>query len=93
MCKASVTIGGTTFDRFSYDCAADALYLSVGVPQPAHKTVGTPEGHAVRVDEDGRVIGITLVSPSALLDRGSLQLTLQRVVRVARAELEVALRR
>jgi uncharacterized protein YuzE len=93
MSQRTVTIGETTFDHVSYDRDADVLYLSVGEPQPADQTFASPEGHAVRFDQDRHVIGVTLVSPNALLKRGSLQLTLPQVVRVDRAELEVALRR
>ena len=92
MTGRSVTIGETTFDHVSYDRDADVLYLSLGEPQPAHMTIGTPEGHAVRLGENRRVVGITLVSPNALLDGGCLQLTLPQVVRVDPAELEIALR-
>ena len=92
MSTPTVTIGETSFDHVSYDRDADVLYLSVGEPQPADQTFASPEGHAVRLDKDRRVIGITLVNANALLERGSLQLTLPRVVQVDVAALESALR-
>jgi len=88
MSDHTVTIGDTTFDHVSYDREADVLYLSVGVPQSAAHTFGTPEGHAVRFDRDDRIIGITLVSAGALLARGDLEVTLPQVVDIARSELE-----
>ena len=91
MSDHTITIGDTTFDHMSYDREADVLYLSVGEPQPADHTFGTPEGHAVRLDKDNRVIGITLVNAGALLANGDLEVTLPQVVDVERSALEVAL--
>ena len=91
MSDHTLTIGETTFDHLSYDREADVLYLSVGEPQPADHTFGTPEGHAVRLDKHHRIIGITLVNAGALLARGHLEVTLPQVVDVERSALEVAL--
>jgi uncharacterized protein YuzE len=91
MSDHTLTIGETTFDHLSYDREADVLYLSVGAPQPADHTFGTPEGHAVRLDKDHRIIGITLVNAGALLARGDLEVTLPQVVDVERSALEDAL--
>ncbi len=93
MSEHTVTIGETTFDQVSYDREADVLYLSVGQPLPADHTFGTPEGHAVRLDDDRRVVGITLVNPGAVLERGGLKITLPEVVQIDRSELEEALSR
>jgi len=72
----SITIGGTTFDDHEYDERGDVLYLSVGAPQPAARTLETPEGHAVHYDEAGAVIGLTLLNVRWTLDRdGELILT------------------
>ncbi len=68
------------------------LYLSVGEPR-SPDTVGTPEGHAVRLDTNRCVVGITLVNPRALLEREGLKITLPEVVQIDRAELEEALSR
>jgi len=91
MSDHTLTIGETTFDHLSYDRDADVLYLSVGEPQPADHTFGTPEGHAVRLNKDNQVIGITLVNAAALLERGELEVTLPQVVDVERSALEAAL--
>jgi YD repeat-containing protein len=67
------------FDRIRYDDEADVLYVGRSDAGPAHQTVGTPEGHAVRYDEAGNVIGITLVNAKWLMERdGALTVTAQR---------------
>jgi uncharacterized protein YuzE len=73
----SITIGHITFDRVDYDAEADVLYLHVGNPSSAVDFDETPEGHAVRLDADGRIVGVTLVRPKYLLERdGELRVTL-----------------
>lgn len=73
----TVTIGDITFDRVEYDADADALYLHVGDPDRAVDFDKTPEGHAVRFDREGNVVGLTLVRPKRLLERdGELHVTL-----------------
>jgi YD repeat-containing protein len=91
MSAPTITIGDTTFDNVAYDRGADVLYLSVGPPQPAVQTFGTPEGHAVRYDEDGRIVGITLVNARLLLDRGETHVTIPQVVDLRLDELRLAL--
>lgn len=91
MSHQTVTIADTTFDYVRYDRDADVLYLSVGRPRPADHTFGTPEGHAVRMDHENRITGITLVNAGALLDDGDLEVTLPRVVGVRRSDLAEAL--
>jgi uncharacterized protein YuzE len=91
MSDNTITIGDTTFDHIEYDRDADVLYLSVGDPQPAAHTYGTPEGHAVRYSGDGSIIGITIVNARHLLDRDELVITVPHVVDVRRDELELAL--
>ena len=73
----SVTISDITFDRVEYDAEGDVLYLHIGDPSSAVDFDETPEGHAVRFDRDGNVIGLTLVRPKRLLERnGELRVTL-----------------
>jgi uncharacterized protein YuzE len=91
MSDNTITIGDTTFDHIEYDRDADVLYLSVGDPQPASHTYGTPEGHAVRYDADGAIVGITIVNARHLLDHEELVITVPHVVDVRRDELELAL--
>jgi uncharacterized protein YuzE len=76
----TLTIAGTTFDQHEYDEHGDVLYLGVGPPREAARTIATPEGHAVDYDETGAVIGMTLVNVQFLLDRdGMLTLSLPPV--------------
>jgi uncharacterized protein YuzE len=91
MSDHTITIGDTTFDHVEYDREADVLYLSVRDPQPAARTYGTPEGHAVRFGADGDIVGITLINARHLLDRDELVVTVPRAVDVRRDELELAL--
>ncbi len=73
----SITIAGTDFDQHEYDDRGDVLYLSVGPPREAARTIATPEGHAVDYDESGAVIGMVLVNVRFLLERdGMLTLSL-----------------
>ena len=55
------TIATIDFDTTHYDRDADVLYLSVGDPARAVDFDKTPEGHALRYDESGDLIGITIV--------------------------------
>jgi uncharacterized protein YuzE len=63
--KLTVTID---FDTAHYDRDADVLYLSVGDPARAVDFDETPEGHALRYDADGDLIGITIVGARKLVD-------------------------
>jgi len=65
----TVTIAGTSFDQHEYDERGDVLYLSVGPPREAARTIATPEGHAVDYDQLGAVIGMVLVNVRFLLER------------------------
>lgn len=72
----SVHVGSIAFDDVSYDATGDVLYLSVGAPAAAARTLSTPEGHAVDYDERGEVIGLTLVNPKWILEtEGSVTVT------------------
>jgi uncharacterized protein YuzE len=84
----SITIDNLTFDKSSYDKHADVLYLHRGEPREAADSEGTPEGHVVRFDEHGRIIGLTIVNASWLLKRdGKLQITLPHHVELSEATL------
>jgi YD repeat-containing protein len=65
----SITIGSITFDRVSYDRDADVLYLSVGDPTCAVDFDESAEGHALRYDAEGRLVGITIVNARRVLER------------------------
>ena len=63
-------------DRVEYDADADVLYLHVGDPARAVDYDETPEGHAVRFNREGELVGLTLVRPKRLLERnGELRVT------------------
>lgn len=84
----TVTIGHLIFDRVRYDADADVLYLHIGDPEGAVEFDETPEGHAVRLDADGQVVGLTLVGARRLLEEnGEVQVTLPVPKRVSAGEL------
>jgi uncharacterized protein YuzE len=88
----SVTIGGVRFDRVSYDREADVLYLHVGEPESAVDFDESPEGHALRLDGSGQVVGVTLVGPRQLLERdGRITLTVTEPEHLERSDLAEAL--
>ncbi len=88
----SVTIADITFDRVYYDASGDVLYLHVGDPSGAVDFDETPEGHGVRLDAEGRVVGLTLVRPKRLLEGdGELRVTLPVSSDVAAEQLAAAL--
>ena len=72
-----ITIANTTFDRVHYDSGADVLYLSAGDPDGAVDFDESIEGHHLRFDEEGRLVGITIVRPRWLLDnQGQIAITI-----------------
>ena len=87
----TVTIAGTAFDSHEYDDRGDVLYLSVGSPREAARTIATPEGHAVDYDESGAVIGMVLVNVRLLLDRDGAVTVTVPPDRVEAAQIEPAM--
>ncbi len=89
----SVHIGPYTFDRVRYDRDADVLYLSQGDPARAVDWDETPDGHAVSFDQNGGLIGLTLIGIRRLLDdtQGSEGLLLELPAKASPADLELAL--
>jgi len=65
----NVKINGLVFDRVNYDADGDVLYLARGNSAEASDAALTPEGHGVRYNADGHVIGVTIVNARWLLDR------------------------
>jgi uncharacterized protein YuzE len=63
----TVTIGTTTFDNVDYDADADVLYLHVGDPATAVDFDESPEGHALRFDAGGHLVGVTIVGARSFL--------------------------
>lgn len=88
----TVHVGPYEFDHVSYDSDGDVLYLRRGEQQAAADTFGTPEGHAVRLDESGEVIGITIVNAKWLLERdGTITITVPNLIETNADDLAAAL--
>jgi len=89
----TVHIGPYAFHDVDYDAESDVLYLSAGAPQPAADSEETPEGHIVRHDSQGRIIGVTIVGARELIaEDGAVSLTLpRRLVTADSRELAAAL--
>jgi uncharacterized protein YuzE len=88
----TIRIGNVTFDHATYDDRGDVLYLHAGERRAAADSIGTPEGHVVRYDERGEIIGITLVNARGLLDRdGVLAITISERVSISEDALAPAL--
>lgn len=67
--STTLKIADIEFDRVEYHADADVLYLHIGDPSRAVDYDETPEGHAVRFDRDGELVGLTLIRPKRLLER------------------------
>lgn len=88
----TVHVGPYEFDHVSYDSEGDVLYVRRGEKRAGADTFGTPEGHAVRLDEDGEVIGITIVNAKWLLERdGTITVTVGSLIETNPDELAAAL--
>ncbi len=73
----TVHFAGKTFDHVLYDREVDVLYLHVGEPSAAADFDESPEGHHVRFDKQGNLVGITLLHPKSILEReGKITVTL-----------------
>lgn len=73
----TVTLAGITFDHVLYDRDVDVLYLHVGDPGGAVAFDESPEGHHLRFDAAGQLVGITLLHPRAILEReGRIAITI-----------------
>jgi len=71
-----VKIGQTSFDRVRYDMDGDVLYLHSADPASAVEFRGAKEGHALRYDAEGRLIGITLLNARWPFEReGEVRIT------------------
>jgi hypothetical protein len=74
----------------SYEASGDVLYLSASGDEKANAAQETPEGHAVRLDRDGRVTHVTAINARWLLDQnGELVATLRdgRRLRIGRHDV------
>ena len=83
-----ITIAGVTFDHVRYDREADVLYLHVGDPSSAVDFDESPEGHHLRFDAQGSVVGITIVGVRRDLEAGRrVQVTLPERVEIDAGQL------
>ena len=57
----TITIADIRFDNVSYDAKGD--------PRSAVDFDGSPEGHHVRFDRAGNLVGITIINAKRLLER------------------------
>jgi uncharacterized protein YuzE len=88
----SVQIGNLTFDRVRYDRDGDVLYLHRADPKQAVDFDASPEGHALRFNAAGELIGVTIVNARWLLEHeGEITITIPEQVHVQPAALEDAL--
>lgn len=80
------------FDRGNYDAEGDVLYLTRRTTNHASDAALTREGHGVRYDENGDVIGVTIINARRIIERdGHLTITLPHAVRVEAGDLAAAL--
>ncbi len=88
----TVHIGPYEFDQVSYDSDGDVLYLRRGERQEAAETFSTPEGHAVRMDDGGQIIGITIVNAKWLVERdGKITVTVPSLIETNADDLAAVL--
>jgi len=92
MDAVNVKINGLVFDRANYDVEGDVLYLARGETTEASDAALTPEGHGIRYDSEGHVIGVTIINARRLLERDAhVTITLPQEVQVAAGDLAGAL--
>ena len=76
----------------NYDAEGDVLYLGRGDTNNASDAALTPEGHGVRYDDYGEVIGVTIINARRIVEQdGHLTITLPHSVRVDAGDLAGAL--
>jgi uncharacterized protein YuzE len=84
----SITFAGVTFDHVVYDDSGDVLYLHVGDPASARAFDESPEGHALRFDAMGNLVGITIMNAKWLLEKSEpFVITVHERVTVDRSAL------
>ncbi len=74
----NVKIDDLVFDRGNYDADGDVLYLGRGETSWASDAALTPEGHGVRYDDQGEVIGVTFINARRIIERDGSRLPSQR---------------
>lgn len=87
----NVKIDDLIFDRGNYDAEGDVLYLARGTSNHASDAALTREGHGVRYDENGEVIGVTIINARRIIEHdGYLAITLPHTAHVQADELATA---
>ena len=88
----SIVIDDITFNSVHYDAGGDVLYLQVDPARTAADYDASPEGHALRFDAAGALIGITIVDAKWILEHeGHVTITLPRQLDVDASTLGAAL--
>ena len=88
----TVILGDLEFDNVKYDGDADVLYLHVGDPAAAVEFEESPEGHALRYDARGHLVGVTIVNARWLLEQDEqVTITLPKPMQVDRDALAAAI--
>ena len=88
----TVIPGDLEFDNVRYDGDADVLYLHVGDPAAAVEFEESPEGHALRYDARGHLVGVTIVNARWLLEQDEqVTITLPKPIQVDRDALAAAI--
>jgi YD repeat-containing protein len=84
----SVKIGGIEFDNVFYDAGGDVLYLHIGNPSTAVEFDESTEGHHLRWDAHGQLVGITILNARRLLQHdGKITVSLPEL-KVEASDLE-----
>ena len=87
----TIAIAGIVFDHHHYDKRGDVLYLNVGAPRPATRSLEIDGGHAVHYDESDSIIGLTLLNVRHTIEtKGHVDLILPVVHLVDAASLREA---
>lgn len=84
----TVRMGSHEFDDVVYDAVGDVLYMHKGKPAPAAKTLASPEGHAVMLNNTGEIVGITVVNAKWLAERdGQITVSIPERLETSASEL------
>jgi uncharacterized protein YuzE len=91
MAVATIHVSADVLLAATYEPVGDVLYLSSDDDDKRTPAQETPEGHAVRLDAQGRITHLTAVNAKWLLNRdGELVATLRdgRRLRLGREDVE-----
>ncbi len=88
----TIAVAGIVFDHHHYDNRGDVLYLNVGAPRSAVRSLEIDGGHTVHYDESDSIIGLTLLNIRRTIEtEGYVDLMLPVVHIVDAASLREAL--